>query len=81
MRRKKTPRQMTRANDFGVVIDRSTGAVKRIFNPDHDYEFAGHHVGTDEFMLRIPKKDFGVSREPNRMTLDQVHRIISVFGK
>jgi hypothetical protein len=71
---------MGRAKDFGVVIDRVTGAVRRVFNPDFDFQFAGHHVGPDEFMLRVPKADFGVGLEPNAMTLDQVHRIVRVFG-
>lgn len=68
------------AEHFAVIIDRKSGVCRRIFNPDFDYQFAGHHVGPDEFMLRIRKDDFGVSKKPNGMTLEQAQRILRAFG-
>ena len=64
---------------FGVVVDRASGAVVRIMNPDHDWELDGHFVGPDEVMVRLPKSEWGV--EANKMTLEQVHSVIAVLGK
>lgn len=72
---------MQRAKHFGVVIDRATGQVRRVFNPDFEFEFGGHHLDADEYMLRVEKEYFGVSAKPNSMTLDQFERIKLVFEK
>ena len=61
---------------FGVAIDRLTGKVLRIFNPDFEWEFAGHHVNHEREYLRLFRKaDWGVPLEPNSMTLEMAWNI------
>lgn len=61
------------AEHFGVVIDRFTGKVRRVFNPDHEWEFSCHHVDADIEYLRFERKeDWGVPLHPNSMTLEMV---------
>ena len=67
------------AVSFGVVIERASGAVVRIMNPDYEWELDRHFVGSGEFMLRVPKNEWGVG--VNDMTLDQVYRVIAALGK
>jgi hypothetical protein len=54
--------------------------VKRIFNPTYQQELDWHFVGPDEFMIRVPKTEYGVSVHPDSMTLDDVARIAAVFN-
>jgi hypothetical protein len=68
------------ATHFGVIIKRETGQVARILNPDFDDQFDGCHVGSDEYMLRVAKADYGISLEPNAMTLEDVARIQIAFS-
>lgn len=64
------------AEHFGVAIDRLTGKVRRVFNPDHEWEFAFHHVDEAIEYLRFERKeDWGVPLEPNGMTLEMVFNI------
>jgi hypothetical protein len=64
------------AEHFGIAIDRITGQVRRVFNPDHEWEFAHHHVDHDiEYMRLERKEDWGVPLEPNGMTLEMVRSI------
>lgn len=71
---------MQQAEHFGVAIDRLTGKVRRIFNPDFEWEFVGHRVDkeVEEFVLER-KEDWGVPLEPNGMTLDMVAYIKETF--
>lgn len=64
------------AEHFGVAIDRLTGKVRRIFNPDSEWEFACHYVDNDiEYLRRERKQDWGVPLQPNGMTLAMAWRI------
>jgi hypothetical protein len=64
------------AEHFGVAIDRLTGKVRRIFNPDHEWEFASHNVDLDVEYMRLERKsDWGVPLEPDSMTLDMIWNI------
>lgn len=64
------------AEHFGVAIDRLTGQVRRVFNPDHDWEFAFHPVDDAVEYLRLERKeDWGVPTQPNGMTLEMVFNI------
>lgn len=64
------------AQHFGVAIDRLTGKVRRIFNPDHEWEFACHHVDEEVEYLRLERKeDWGVPLTPNGMTLQMCWNI------
>lgn len=64
------------AEHFGVAIDRLTGKVRRVFNPDHEWEFAHHHVDDAVEYLRLERKDdWGVPISPNSMTLEMVWNI------
>jgi hypothetical protein len=64
------------AEHFGVAIDRLTGKVRRIFNPDHEWEFAFHHVDDEYEYIRMERKeDWGVPLKPNSMTLDMAYNI------
>lgn len=65
---------------FGVVIDRSSGSVRRIINPDFDVELDLHQVYEGERMLRLRKDACGISRKPDSMTLADVRRIELAFG-
>lgn len=63
----------TPAEHFGVAIDRITGKVRRVFNPDYEWEFVGHYVDSDIEYLRLERKeDWGVPLKPNSMTLKMV---------
>ncbi len=67
---------MIPAEHFGVAVDRLTGKVRRIFNPDYDWEFAGHHVDPEIEYFRVERKsDWGVPLTPNGMTLEMVSYI------
>lgn len=64
------------AEHFGVAIDRLTGKVRRVFNPDYEIEFAFHHVDHEVEYLRLERKsDWGVPLTPNSMTLEMVWSI------
>lgn len=64
------------AEHFGVAIDRLTGKVRRIFNPDHEWEFAFHHVDEEREYLRLERKeDWGVPLKPNAMTMAKAYEI------
>lgn len=70
------------AQHFGVVIDRLTGQVRRVFNPDYEWEFAGHHVDDEIEYLRFERKaDWGVPLTPNGMTLEMVFNIQSTIER
>jgi hypothetical protein len=69
-----------KAVSFGVVIHRPSGEVRRVFNPDFEWELDGHHIGPDEFMLRLKKADYGVAGMRNAMTLAHVHEIAKKLG-
>jgi hypothetical protein len=62
------------------VIDRATGAVARVINPDFEHELDGHHVGPHQFMIRASKAEWGIDSAPNSMTLGQLNHIVSVLG-
>lgn len=68
------------AAQIGVVIHRPSGQVARIFNPDWDWQLDQHHVGPDEFMIRVNKDEWGISRARNGMTAEQAFRIQTVLG-
>jgi hypothetical protein len=64
------------AEHFGVVIDRLTGKVRRVLNPDFEQQFVHHHVDNESEYLRLERKeDWGVPLEPNGMTLEMVWNI------
>lgn len=61
---------------FGAIFDKRTGKLRRIFNPNHDVEFAAHHVDDEIEWLQLHRKeDWGVPLEPDSMTLEMVWRI------
>ncbi len=64
---------------FGAVL--LNGRVARVINPDFEYELAAHHVGPLETMAILKKADFGVSPEPNSMTLAHVDKITKVLNR
>lgn len=66
---------------FGVVIDRTTGAVKRIINPDYLQQLDEHRLGAGEFMLRLSKPEFGVASGVDAMTPADVHRIVQTMSR
>lgn len=64
------------AEYFGVAIDKRTLRVKRIFNPNEDWEFSCHHVDRDTEYFRMERKDdWGVPKVPDGMTLEMVWNI------
>lgn len=66
------------AQYFGVVVNRITGKVKGVFNPDYDWQLAFHKFDVDVEELQIfSKRDFGVSLEKNSMTPANVAEIVS----
>lgn len=68
------------AQHFGVVLDRLTGKVRRVFNPDHEWEFAGHHIDREIEYLRLERKeDWGVPLTPNGLTMEMVWNIQTTF--
>lgn len=77
--RKKQPVQTDRATHFGIVFDKKTRAINRIFNPDYEFEFETHYIAPAEEMLLVPKAEFGISLEPNSMSLNQVSEIMNSF--
>jgi hypothetical protein len=62
-----------KAVSIGIVRDRSSGAVKRVFNPDYEEQLDQHHLDADEIMLRVKKSAHGIS---GPMSLDQLHRLL-----
>jgi hypothetical protein len=68
---------MERAVSFGVVIDRKSGAVNRIMNPDFEIQLDLHPMSADEYMIRIAKAKYGVDPSPYGMTLAHVYKIIA----
>lgn len=58
---------------FGVVFHQDV--VVRIINPDFEWQLDLHALSPGEYMIRIAKETFGVSTEPDAMTLAQVHNI------
>ncbi len=74
-------RHGTTAVSIGVVFDRAHGhAISRIINPDFEWQLDLQVLSSDEYLLRIPKEMFGVSKDKDAMTLEQVHRICEVLG-
>jgi hypothetical protein len=72
---------MARAVSFGVVFSRSLGnVVVRIINPDFEWQLDIQVLSADEYLIRVPKEAFGVARERDAMTLDQVYRICETLG-
>lgn len=64
------------AQHFGIVIDRLTGKVRRVFNPDHEWQFSGHFIDAEIEYIRLERKeDWNVPLEPNSMTLEMVWNI------
>jgi hypothetical protein len=65
-----------RAEHFGVHIDRLTGKVRQVFNPNFEWEFAYHYVDSEIEYLRLERKeDWGVPLEPNGMTFEMCWNI------
>lgn len=61
------------AEFFCLIIDKQTGKLRRIFNPDEDWHIAGHHVDEETEYMRLERKDdWGVPRVPDGMTLAMV---------
>ena len=73
---------MLRAVSIGVVFNRFTGEVARVINPDYEWQLdeVERGVAPFEYFWRVPKEAFGVSQEPNAMTLPQVARVCEVLG-
>jgi hypothetical protein len=71
-----------RAKYFGVVLDLKTGKVRRIFNPNHDWEFIFHHVDERIERMHLELKDaWGISRRPDAMTWAQCAQIQRFFDE
>ena len=65
---------------IGVVFNRASKAVVRIINPDHESELDRHQLSPDEYLLRFPKQQFGVSHENDAMTPEQAFRVCKILG-
>lgn len=64
------------AQHFAIAIDRLTGKVRRVFNPDSEWELARHPVDEAVEYLRIERKeDWNVPLSRNSMTLEMVWNI------
>lgn len=67
---------MDAAAYFGVIWDKGTGKIRRIFNPNHDIEFAAHHIDeVGEWLQLLRKDEWGVPLDPDAMTLEMVWNI------
>lgn len=75
------PDAKDRAVSIGVVCDRANGGtVSRIINPDFEWQLDIQVLGPSEYLIRVPKEVFGVSRDKDAMTLDQVHRVCEALN-
>ena len=67
---------------IGVVFDRNNDhQVVRIFNPDWDWQLDHHPLADGEYLLRVLKTTYNISDKPNAMTLENVVRVMEVFGQ
>ena len=73
---------MLPAVSIGVVFNRITGEVARVINPDYEWQLDGVERGVQpfEYFWRVPKEVFGVSQEPNAMTMAQLDRVCKTLG-
>lgn len=69
-----------KAIHFGVIIDKRTGSVVRIFNPTFEFELHRHHVADHEKMLRLKKSEHQIGRHHNAMTAADAHRLIKQYS-
>ena len=69
--------ELTRAVSLGLVFSKASGKVVRLMCPDWEEELDLHRVEPHEYMLRLPKAQFGVSLKPNDISLAQVAAIIA----
>jgi hypothetical protein len=65
-----------KASSIGIVYNRASGAIVRVFNPTFEFELDLHHVDAHEFMLRFSKKECGISLRPDAMTPEDVFRVV-----
>lgn len=69
------------AVSIGVVFDRAQdGIVVRVINPDFEWELDQHHLSSTEYLIRVPKEVFGVSKDKDAMTIDQVYRVHEILN-
>ena len=69
---------MAPAEHFGVVLDRLTGKVRRVFNPTAEWEFVVLRVDGSVEYLRVERKaHWGVPPGPDAMTLAMAARIVT----
>ncbi len=69
------------ATSIGVVFDRANGhAISRIINPDFERQLDLEILSSSEYLLRVPKEIFGISKDKDAMTLEQVYRVCEALG-